>query len=100
MAELLQDDEVGKALGRLPEWRREEGALVRTVELANFPQAIQVVNRVAEIAENDNHHPDIDIRWRTLTFRCSTHSAGGITASDVSLADEIDGVLDTIREPT
>jgi 4a-hydroxytetrahydrobiopterin dehydratase len=53
-----------------------------------------VVNRVAEIAENDNHHPDIDIRWRTLTFRCSTHSSGGITALDVSLAEEIDGVLD------
>ncbi len=98
MPELLSDEEVGKALGRLQEWRREEGALVREVELESFSQAIQVVNRVAEIAENDNHHPDIDIRWRTLVFRCSTHSAGGITASDSSLAEEIDGVLDAIRE--
>ena len=49
---------------------------------------------MAEIAENDNHHPDIDIRWRTLTFRCSTHSSGGITALDVSLAEEIESVLD------
>jgi 4a-hydroxytetrahydrobiopterin dehydratase len=98
MPELLSDEEVGKALGRLPEWRRYEGALVREVELASFPQAIQVVNRVAEIAENDDHHPDIDIRWRTLTFSCSTHSAGGITAKDVTLADEIDGVLDAVRE--
>jgi len=96
MAELLSDEEVGKALGRRPDWRRAEGALVRTAELASFPQAIQVVNRVAEIAENDDHHPDIDIRWRTLTFRCSTHSAGGITALDVSLAEEIDGVLDAV----
>jgi 4a-hydroxytetrahydrobiopterin dehydratase len=99
MAELLSDQEVGKALGTLPEWTRDEGALVRTVELASFPQAIQVVNRIAEIAENDNHHPDIDIRWRTLVFRCSTHSAGGITANDVSLAEEIDGVIDAIRTP-
>ena len=96
MPELLSDGQVGKALGRLRNWRRDEGALVREVELASFPQAIQVVNRVAEIAENDNHHPDIDIRWRTLTFRCSTHSAGGITESDVTLAEEIDGVVDSV----
>ncbi|HET9138629.1 4a-hydroxytetrahydrobiopterin dehydratase [Actinophytocola sp.] len=98
MPELLSDEDVGKALGALPDWTKDEGALARTVELDSFPQAIQVVNRVAEIAESDNHHPDIDIRWRTLTFRCSTHSAGGITANDVSLAEEIDGVVDAIRE--
>jgi 4a-hydroxytetrahydrobiopterin dehydratase len=99
MPELLSDEEVGKALGRLQAWTREEGALVREVELESFPQAIQVVNRVAEIAENDNHHPDIDIRWRTVTFRCTTHSAGGVTQNDVSLAEEIDGVIDAIATP-
>lgn len=98
MPELLSDEDLGKALGNLPDWTREGSALVRTAELESFPQAIQVVNRVAEIAENDNHHPDIDIRWRTLTFRCSTHSAGGITGFDVTLAEEIDGVLDAIRD--
>ena len=101
MPELLSDQDLGKALGRLQDWRLDDGderALRRDVELESFPQAIQVVNRVAEIAENDNHHPDIDIRWRTLTFRCSTHSEGGITANDVSLAEEIDGVVDAIRE--
>ncbi|MBB5956228.1 4a-hydroxytetrahydrobiopterin dehydratase [Saccharothrix tamanrassetensis] len=96
MAELLTDDQVTNALSTLPDWRAQDAALVRTVELASFPQAIQVVNRIAEIAENDDHHPDIDIRWRTLTFRCSTHSIGGITALDVSLAEEIDGVLDAL----
>ncbi|RKT52601.1 4a-hydroxytetrahydrobiopterin dehydratase [Saccharothrix australiensis] len=96
MAELLTDDQVTRALSTLPDWRAQDAALVRTAELASFTQAIQVVNRVAEIAENDDHHPDIDIRWRTLTFRCSTHSAGGITALDVSLAEEIDGVLDAL----
>jgi 4a-hydroxytetrahydrobiopterin dehydratase len=99
MPELLSDEELGKALGGLPNWKKDEGALARTVELANFPQAIQVVNRVAEIAESDNHHPDIDIRWRTLTFRCGTHSAGGITALDVTMAEEIDEVIDTIATP-
>jgi len=99
MPELLSDQDLGKALGALPDWTKEGGALARTVELESFPQAIQVVNRVAEIAENDNHHPDIDIRWRTLTFRCSTHSEGGVTAHDVTLAEEIDGVLDAITQP-
>jgi 4a-hydroxytetrahydrobiopterin dehydratase len=48
---------------------------------------------VAEIAEARNHHPDIDIRWRTVTFRCSTHSKGGITDLDIELAEQIDHVL-------
>ena len=98
MPELLSDEEVGKALGRLNDWRLADGALVREVELASFAEAIEVVNRVAEIAEDDDHHPDIDIRWRTLTFRCSTHSEDGITALDVSLAEEIDGVVTAIQE--
>lgn len=96
MAKLLSDDEIAEALTRLPHWKREGDALERTAELGSFPQAIQVVNRVAEIAESVNHHPDIDIRWRTLVFRLSTHSAGGLTENDVSLAGEIDGVVDAL----
>ncbi|MGW5055103.1 4a-hydroxytetrahydrobiopterin dehydratase [Actinokineospora sp. NPDC004072] len=96
MAELLNETEVGKALGVLTSWRLDDGALVREVELASFPEAIQVVNRVAEIAENDNHHPDIDIRWRRLTFRCTTHSVNGLTRNDVDLAQEIDGVIEAM----
>lgn len=97
MAELLSEEEIDTAVGTLPDWERAGDALVRTVELDNFPQAIQVVNRVAEVAENNNHHPDVDIRWRTLTFRLSTHSEGGLTRMDVSLAEEIDGIVDAIR---
>lgn len=96
MPELLSDEDKGKALGRLKKWRLIDGAFERTVELATFPQAIEAVSRVAEIAETNNHHPDIDIRWRTVTFRCMTHSENGITAYDVTLAEEIDGVLDAI----
>ncbi|MFB9907296.1 4a-hydroxytetrahydrobiopterin dehydratase [Allokutzneria oryzae] len=96
MAELLNEEQVTEALSALPQWRQDDAALTRTAELPSFTDAIRVVNRVAEIAENDNHHPDIDIRWRTLTFRCSTHSVGGISALDVSLAREIDGVLEAL----
>ncbi len=100
MVALLTDDQVTEALGRRPLWQLDGSALMRTVELDSFPMAIQAVNRVAEIAENDNHHPDIDIRWRTLVFRVSTHSAGGITALDVMLAGEIDGVLELLGQPS
>src|SRR5438270_13719269 len=93
MAELLTDDEAQTALAHLTSWSRDGDAITRTAELPSFPAAIAVVNRVAEVAESENHHPDIDIRWRTLTFRCSTHSAGGLTALDVTLATEIDGIV-------
>jgi 4a-hydroxytetrahydrobiopterin dehydratase len=97
MAELLTDDQLNDALKHLPNWRQDGvTTIVREVELASFTQAIQVVNRIAEIAENDDHHPDIDIRWRTLKFRLSTHSAGGLTAKDVALATEIDSVVDAL----
>lgn len=93
MSELLTDEQVSTALAGLTGWERDGDSIVRTAELPSFPAAIAAVDRVAEIAEARDHHPDIDIRWRTLTFRCATHSAGGLTAKDVDLAREIDAVL-------
>lgn len=89
MPPLLDDDAVTAALDTLHGWERDGDSLVRTAELPSFPAAIAVVDRVADIAEKANHHPDIDIRWRTLTFRCSTHDAGGITDLDIALAGAI-----------
>lgn len=89
MAELLDDDAITSALDALPGWERDGDALVRSAKLPSFLAAIGVVDRVAAIAEERDHHPDIDIRWRTLTFRCSTHSAGGITDLDAALAGAI-----------
>jgi len=94
MATLLDDAAIGAALDTLPTWRRDGDALVRSAKLPSFPAAIAVVDRVAEIAEQRDHHPDIDIRWRTLVFRCSTHSTGGITDLDVALAAAIDEQVD------
>ena len=93
MAELWDDEQINAALAGLTDWQRDDDAIVRTAKLPSFPAAIEAVRAVAEIAEARNHHPDIDIRWRTLTFRCSTHSAGGITGKDVELAGEIDRAL-------
>lgn len=96
MADLLTDEQIDEALSGLPQWQREGQALTRTEKLPGFMAAIAVVNRVAEIAENDNHHPDIDIRFNKLTFSCSTHSLGGITQADVSMAGEIDRVIEAM----
>ena len=93
MSTLLTDEQVSEALAGLDGWTRDGGAIVRAAELASFPAAIEAVRRIAEIAEARDHHPDMDIRWRTVTFRCSTHSAGGITDKDVQLAREINTVL-------
>jgi 4a-hydroxytetrahydrobiopterin dehydratase len=89
MPALLDDEAIATALQDLPGWERDGDALVRTAELPSFPVAIGVVARVGEIAESRDHHPDMDIRWRTVTFRCSTHSEGGITQFDVDLAKAI-----------
>jgi 4a-hydroxytetrahydrobiopterin dehydratase len=76
------------------DWIASAGALERTVELTSFRQAIALVNRVADLAEAENHHPDIAISYRTVTFRWTTHSAGGITARDEELAAKTDELID------
>ncbi|NKY34166.1 4a-hydroxytetrahydrobiopterin dehydratase [Nocardia speluncae] len=87
---LLTETQITDALDSLPEWSRAGDAINRTVQASSFLAGIELVRRVAEAAEAANHHPDIDIRWRKVTFVLSTHSAGGLTAQDVALAREID----------
>lgn len=93
MSELLSNAEIDDALSSLPEWSLDGSSITRTVELPTFPAAIQFVSRVATAAEAAGHHPDIDIRWRKLTFKLSTHSEGGLTSKDVDLAREIEKLL-------
>ena len=68
-------------------WREEDDALVREFELESFPAAIEFVRRLADLAKRENHHPDIDIRYRRVTVRWSTHSAGGVTERDRDMAE-------------
>jgi len=67
-------------------WDEVDGALQRQFELPSFAEAIAFVNRVAELAEAENHHPDIAISYKRVTLRWTTHSAGGITKRDRELA--------------
>jgi 4a-hydroxytetrahydrobiopterin dehydratase len=68
-------------------WDEQDGALVRIFEFESFPAAIAFVDRVAKAAEAANHHPDIDIRYRKVTVRWTTHSAGGITENDREMSE-------------
>ncbi len=96
MADVLTDNQISAALtSDLPQWTREGDALVRSVGAPSFAAGVRLVDQVAVIADEHNHHPDIDIRWATVTFRLSTHSDGGITDNDLSLAREIDKAVAT-----
>jgi 4a-hydroxytetrahydrobiopterin dehydratase len=90
---VLTDDQVDAAAKDLNDWARSDGALRRSVKFPTFLAGIDAVRRVAEHAEAQDHHPDIDIRWRTVTFALVTHSEGGITDKDVEMARAIDGIV-------
>jgi len=90
---VLTDDQVDAALTDLAGWTRSDGALRRSVEFPGFLDGIDAVRRVGEHAERKDHHPDIDIRWRTVTFALVTHSEGGITDKDVAMAADINRIV-------
>ena len=96
MSRQLTDEEVGRQLADLPLWTREGAAIVATIEAPDFPAAIRIVADAAEVAEEMNHHPDIDIRWRTTHWLLTTHDAGGLTQLDIELAHRISAAAATL----
>ncbi|MGH9101450.1 MAG: 4a-hydroxytetrahydrobiopterin dehydratase [Acidimicrobiales bacterium] len=88
---LLDDQAITAALAGLG-WQREGDELTKVHRSADFAQAMAYVSSVAPLAEAANHHPDIDIRWNTVTLRLSTHSEGGITDADLRMARAIDAL--------
>jgi 4a-hydroxytetrahydrobiopterin dehydratase len=89
-APLLTEPEIAAALAAMPRWRREGDTLLRTLECPSFRATIDLVARVADAAEEANHHPDIAINWRRVTFTLTTKASHGLTAKDVSMAATID----------
>jgi 4a-hydroxytetrahydrobiopterin dehydratase len=87
--ELLTDDQITAELAESEGWALEQGEITRTFERRDFKDAMLLVGAVAFLAEEANHHPDIDIRWNKVTLTLSTHSAGGLTAADFALARRI-----------
>jgi 4a-hydroxytetrahydrobiopterin dehydratase len=89
----LTPDELSAALTELPLWSGNVDGLRRSVQLPTFRDAVAAIGTVADVAEELDHHPDIDLRWRTLHFSLVSHSAGGVTPLDLQLARRIDTLL-------
>jgi 4a-hydroxytetrahydrobiopterin dehydratase len=89
---LLSDAEIEQRLATVGEWRRHErDSIVRELKFADFVGAIAFVNRVAELAEQANHHPDMLVHgYNRVRLTSSTHSEGGLTEADFELAARID----------
>ncbi len=90
MAELLNDIEIDARLKRLA-WEREGDEIVREWRFEDFAEAVAFVNRVAEVAEDSNHHPDIFLHgWNKVKLSLTNHSAGGLTEADFAMAGRFD----------
>jgi 4a-hydroxytetrahydrobiopterin dehydratase len=92
-APLLDPAALDGGLGGLPDWRREGDVIVRAVRCASFRAAIELVDRVADAAEAADHHPDIEIVWRRVTFRLTSKASGGLTQRDLDMAAQIDRLV-------
>jgi 4a-hydroxytetrahydrobiopterin dehydratase len=95
MADVLSPEQLAAALAELPGWSGDPDGISRAITAPTFLDGIRLVDAVAAAADAADHHPDIDIRWRTVTFRLATHSAGGVTEADLSLARSINTLADT-----
>lgn len=91
MKAFTQEEAQGQ-LGRLKEWKIEDGELVKTFNFKDFRGSLGFVNQVGELAERAGHHPDIDIRYNRVRLGLSTHDAGGLTVKDFELAEQLDRV--------
>ena len=91
MIERLTDSKIQEELKSLPGWELKEGQITKLYKFKDFKEALGFVNRVADLAEEADHHPDILIRYNKVTLTLATHSARGLTAKDFRLAREIDG---------
>jgi len=92
----LTQDEAGELLARAPEWSLEENGtrLTRRFEFEDFKKAIAFVNRVADIAEEQGHHPDIAIHWNKVDLVLWTHKIGGLHENDFILAAKVNRLLE------
>jgi 4a-hydroxytetrahydrobiopterin dehydratase len=92
MAQLLSEDEIASRLDG-SQWHREGDEIVREWQLGDFAEAMSCVNRIAEAAEEANHHPDIFVHgWNKVRLSLTNHPAGGLTEADFEMAGRIDGL--------
>jgi 4a-hydroxytetrahydrobiopterin dehydratase len=94
MPDLLKAQDITDWLKKLPEWDLEKNHIERTFEFDDFTAAMDFVNSVADIAENEEHHPEIDIRYNKVRLQLSTHAEGGLTDRDFEVASKIDNLAE------
>jgi 4a-hydroxytetrahydrobiopterin dehydratase len=93
MADRLGQDDIDAGLASLsPDWSGSTDELKRSIEFADFPTAVEFINRIAPRCEELDHHPDMALRWRWVDVVLTTHSAGGVTDNDLTLAEIVDEV--------
>lgn len=90
----LDADEIERGLTTVPAWRLRGNAIERELEFAGFEQAMEFANRVALVAQERDHHPDIYISYKRVRLTLTTHKAGGLTAEDFELADTLDRLVE------
>ena len=93
MPRLLTDDEIETGLKSLEGWKHEGKFVTKTFKFEGFMEGIAFVNQVAKVAESQEHHPDIHIRYNVVKLEVQTHSEGGVTKWDLGLATEIEKSL-------
>lgn len=88
----LSDGDIDERLAGLEGWERSGDAIVKRFDNGDFKGSVDFVNRLTPQAEEMNHHPDLEISWKTVTVTITTHSEGGITDNDFELARRIDAL--------
>src|SRR6478672_2115587 len=93
MGRMPRPPRLSAAVPGLPLWSGDGDGIRRSAELPSFRDAVDAIVRIADVAEEMDHHPDVDLRWRTLHLTLVSHSAGGVTELDLELARRIDALL-------
>ena len=93
----LSPDDVAAALTTVPLWSGGTDGIERTLQLPSFRQAVEAISMIADVAEQLDHHPDIDLRWTRVRVAVVTHSAGGLTDLDLELARRVDALFPSFQ---
>ena len=88
----LSDEEIEERLAEREGWERSGDTIVKQFDNGDFKGSVEFVNAITPLAEEMNHHPDLEISWKTVTVTITTHSEGGLTEGDFELARRIDAL--------
>lgn len=92
--DVLSKEDLKRLLKKVPEWEIDGKKIVRSIEFDGFTEAVDFLTEVAEVAEDEGHHPDVDIRYGKVVLMLTTHDAGGVTETDVEVAQRLDNLID------